>query len=453
MASVHVGRLRGADGFSRLVALKRAHPHVKEAPSLANSMRTEAWLASRLHHTNVVSILDVEDDDGDLVLVLDYVEGCTLSSLLAQTASAGTHPREMVRVILDVAAGLHAAHRAMDEDGKLLGLVHRDVSPSNVLVGTDGVARVSDFGIAKAQFEDRDRTETGVLKGKASYMAPEYVLHQRATPASDLFSLGIVAWEALTGVRLFKGATEIDTLNRVVSATVHPMAEHDPRLEPLDEVVLRALSRLPEDRQASVDELAAELAAAARKHDLLGSHHEVSKLVERQAGPEIQERRRELAKTALSFVGTLSLSSLPASPATNRDEIETKTLQTTEEQATLLIEPPAPPIAPATFRQENTPASSGREKLGWIAALGLLVLALMVLVLKTPEKSAPPPVASVPPVVSSVVIAEEPPPIEVEPDASVPRPAPVSRPVHKRTYPAAQPALMPRKAPPNPYAK
>ncbi|MBX3228973.1 MAG: protein kinase [Labilithrix sp.] len=325
MASVHVGRLRGAEGFSRLVALKRAHAHVKEDAALSDSLRSEARLASRLHHTNVVSILDVEEDEGDLVLVLDYVEGCTLSGLLARMSVLGEkHPREILRVLVDVCAGLHHAHRAVDEHGRLLGVVHRDVSPGNVLVGVDGVARVSDFGIAKALFGDRDRTETGLLKGKAAYMAPEYVLHQRADAASDLFSLGIVAWESLTTARLFKGPNEIDTLNRIVSAQVSPMAERDRALAPFDPIVLRALARLPEDRWPSVDDFGAALADAARTHDLLASHLEVGTLVERLAKDELETRRRDLARLAPSFVGDVPL--LAPDPTTLTLETDAPTL-------------------------------------------------------------------------------------------------------------------------------
>ena len=440
MASVHVGRLRGADGSSRLVALKRAHAHVKEDVSLANGMRNEARLASRLHHPNVVSVLDVEEDEGDLVLVLDYVEGCTLASLLAKMPAPRGRPREMVRVILDIAAGLHAAHQATDEDGHLLGVVHRDVSPSNVLLGTDGVARVSDFGIAKAQFAERERTETGLLKGKASYMAPEYVLHQRASPASDLFSLGIVAWEALTGTRLFKGATEIDTLERIVSATVHPMAEHDRALAPLDPVVLRALSRLPEDRQTSVDELAAELAAVARRHDLLGSHHEVSALIEAVAGAALAERRRELARTIDRT--TMAV----VAPASVHAPVGAGTL------------PKIEVVVPATFRQDDKPAATGREKLGLLGALVLLVFALLFLAMRMREgdgatpvvptatgaASAAPSMSAAPEEPSATPVTDETPAPEV--DASTPKSS--VRPAHKRT----PPALGPRRPPPDPNA-
>ena len=226
MATVALGRARGAAGFTRLVAIKRAHVHLSDE---AASMQREAALVSRLHHPNVVRVLDVVEDGAELVLVRDYVEGGSLADLVQRAADVGlearTRTRAFVRILVDVAAGLDAAHRATDDDGRKLGLVHRDVSPSNVLVGTDGVARLTDFGIAKALEASRDRTDTGRLKGKIAYMAPEYVESQHADAYGDQFALGVVAWEALAGARLFRGPTEIETLKRVVAARFPSLAE------------------------------------------------------------------------------------------------------------------------------------------------------------------------------------------------------------------------------------
>jgi len=314
MATVYVGRPVGSEGLSHLVALKRAHAYLRTDAQLVENMKLEARLASRLHHPNVVSVLDVDEIDGDLVLVLDYVEGCTLRTLLAKLEQLGERrPREIVRIILDVAAGLHAAHLATDEDGRLLGLVHRDISPSNVLVGVDGMARLSDFGIAKALFEGSDRTEAGVLKGKSSYMAPEYVLHQHANASSDLFSLAVVAWESLAHVRLFKGSSEIETFQRIVAAEIRPLSGERPELAPLDLVLAKALSRLPSDRHRSVEQFAIELEEVARRNDLVASHAEVSTLVQRVAKTELDERRQALLARAEKEAETV-VASLPMLP-------------------------------------------------------------------------------------------------------------------------------------------
>jgi serine/threonine-protein kinase len=314
VATVYVGRPVGSEGLSHLVALKRAHSYLRSDAQLVESMKLEARLASRLHHPNIIRVLDVEEIDGDLVLVLDYVEGCTLRTLHTKLEQLGERrPREIVRIILDVAAALHAAHQATDEDVRLLGLVHRNISPSNVLVGVDGISRLSDFGIAKALFEGSDRTEAGVLKGKSSDMAPEYVLHQHANAASDLFSLAVVTWEALADVRLFKGASDIETLQRVIRANIRPLSDERPELAPLDLVLAKALSRLPSGRQPSVEPFATELEEVARRNDLVATHAEVSALVQRVAKAELEDRRRAQRANADSDAETV-VASVPGLP-------------------------------------------------------------------------------------------------------------------------------------------
>jgi serine/threonine-protein kinase len=196
MATVYVGRLRGVEGFSRQVAIKRAHPHLVEDPAFRRMLIAEARLAARIHHPNVVSVQDVDEADGELLLAMDYVEGAALSSLLGAAihAERPLPPAIAVRVILDAALGLHAAHTLTDEEGHPLGLVHRDVSPHNILVGLDGVARITDFGIAKCMTSNTagTATATGVLKGKLAYMAPEYVEHGDIDARGDVFARGVV---------------------------------------------------------------------------------------------------------------------------------------------------------------------------------------------------------------------------------------------------------------------
>lgn len=396
MATVYVGRARGAVGFSRLVALKRAHSHVKNDEKLAASMKLEARLASRLHHANVVSVLDVEEDDGDLVLILDYVEGCTLRTLSVRVEERGERrPREMIRVILDVAAGLHAAHQTTDETGRLLGLVHRDVSPSNILVGVDGVARIADFGIAKAIVEGTERTETGVLKGKSSYMAPEYVMFQRASAQSDLFSLGVVAWEALAGVRLFKGPNEIETLKRVMNAETRPLSAHAPELAMLDGIFERALAREPSDRYASALEMATDLERVARAHDLVASHAEVAMLVERVARAELAERRRLLrvhagddstedAETVVAPSLNQLRSSGRAIPSVPSSALPAAGPPPSQRQGDV-VSPLIPGAAPMSVAPITVPPSSGRGAVRSSTSTGALLVST-----SSPAAGSPP---------------------------------------------------------------
>lgn len=317
MATVYVGRLRGAGGFSRTVAIKRAHAHLVEDAGFKAMLVDEARLASRLHHPNVVAVLDVEELAGELRLVMDYVEGTSLADLVAQGQKADRRlpARIAVRIALDACAGLQAAHELCDEDGRPLGLVHRDVSPHNILVGLDGVARVADFGIAK-HAEGAVSTTTGALKGKLGYMAPEYIEHGQLDARSDVFALGVVAWEALAGQKLFRGTNELDTLKLVVAALVPPLSSVASFAgKRLDGVLATALARSPEERFASAAAFANALETLARKGDLIATAAEVGAFVRELAGPALDKRRALVReRTAAARV-----------------------------DATLRIDPPAPP--------------------------------------------------------------------------------------------------------------
>jgi serine/threonine-protein kinase len=296
MATVYVGRLAGAAGFWRLVAIKRAHPHLLDDAAGVRMLVTEARLASKIHHPNVVSVQDVEELEGELLLVMDYVEGASLSALIARAEDQRTTIplRVVLRVLLDAAAGLHAAHALADDNGRALGLVHRDVSPHNVLIGIDGVARLADFGIAKVSQTGSSGagTATGALKGKVAYMAPEYVEAGEIDARSDVFALGVVAWEAITRRRLFRGNNDIETLQMVYIADVSPPSVVAPWVTPkLDAVVLKALARAPEDRYATASEFADALEAVARAESLLATPAEVTATVRELVGPILASRR------------------------------------------------------------------------------------------------------------------------------------------------------------------
>src|SRR5215472_12533797 len=195
MATVHFGRLLGHAGFSRTVAIKKLYPQYAKDPEFVSMFLDEARLAARVRHPNVVTTLDVVSTAGELLLVLEYVHGESLSRLLRATAEAGALVpwRIAAAIVSGVLHGLHAAHEAKSERGEPLDLVHRDVSPQNVTVGVDGVARVLDFGIAKAVGR-LTHTRGGLVKGKYSYMAPEQV-QGIVTRRSDVFSAAILLWE------------------------------------------------------------------------------------------------------------------------------------------------------------------------------------------------------------------------------------------------------------------
>jgi eukaryotic-like serine/threonine-protein kinase len=239
MATIHVGRLLGEKGFARTVAIKRLHPQFASDPQFRTMFLEEARLAGRIRHTNVVSVIDVVSSGNELLLVMDYVHGEVLSRLIKRAGQARIDPAIVVAIVANLLDGLHAAHETRDELGKNLDIVHRDVSPQNVVVGADGVARVLDFGIAKAAGQAQN-TQEGQLKGKLAYMAPEQ-FHGQLSRQADVYAAGIVLWEALAGRRLFLGSNEGETIGRILRGEVRPPSQYGSPVE-LDSVVLRALS-------------------------------------------------------------------------------------------------------------------------------------------------------------------------------------------------------------------
>lgn len=295
MATVYVGRLRGRHGFSRLVAIKRAHPHLVDDPELRRALIAEAKLASRLHHPNVCGVLDIDEPRDELLLVMDYVEGASLAQLvsIAQKRERPLPPAVVIRILLDVCAGLHTAHELRGDDGSPLHIVHRDVSPQNVLVGIDGLSRIADFGVAKWS-EATHATATGV-KGKFAYMAPEYIRDRRADRRADVFALGVILWEALTARRLFRAESEMETMMLVVEHKPAKVSEIDPNLpRELDDVVAKALAKDPEARYATAADLAHDLEAAARAAGLSPSQPAVTELLREFYGDVLDARKHVL---------------------------------------------------------------------------------------------------------------------------------------------------------------
>ena len=287
MATLHYGRLLGPSGFSRTVAIKRLHAHLAEDPDFVAMFLDEARLAARIHHPNVIQTLDVESSEGELFVVLDYVHGDSLSRLLqeARRVGAPATPAIIGTILFGGLEGLHAAHEARDAKGDPLELVHRDVSPHNFLVGTDGIARVLDFGVAKA----RGRAQTtrgGQLKGKLAYMAPEQ-LRGKVTRRTDVFAASVVLWEALTGRRLFEGDDEGDVINNILHEAIPSPRQYAPLMTPeLEGVVMRGLERDPARRFAT----AREMAIALEGQVTLATPIEVGAFVERIGGATLAQR-------------------------------------------------------------------------------------------------------------------------------------------------------------------
>ncbi len=310
MATVHLGRLLGQVGFARIVAIKRLHAQHARDPDFVSMFLDEARLAARIRHPNVVSTLDVVDDRGELFLVLDYVHGEALSALCRTLHESGSRvPLNIASSILvDTLLGLHAAHEAKDERGHPLGIVHRDVSPHNVLVGVDGVARIFDFGVAKAQMR-LQTTREGQLKGKMPYMAPEQLSQASITRRTDIFAAGVVLWEVLTGKRLFDADNAGAIVARILLGQVSAPSRLVPDLPPeLDQVVLRATAGAPEQRFRSAREMADALEQAVAPCRRVDVGDWVSKMAEHT----LQERTARISflESALGNAETVDASSV-----------------------------------------------------------------------------------------------------------------------------------------------
>jgi serine/threonine-protein kinase len=265
MATVFLGRVTGAKGFQRLVAIKRLHPHLESEEDFVAMFLDEARLAAKIRHPNCVATLDVEDQEG-LYIVMEYIEGDRLLGLLRHAAKTGERipPPVAVRIALDTLAGLHAAHELRDDDGELLGLVHRDVSPQNVLIGVDGVARLTDFGIAKATSR-LTVTRDGQLKGKIAYMAPEQTKRVEIDRRVDIFAMGIITWEMLTSKKLFNGESDVEVLNQLLFEPIPRLKDSAPGIPAaLDAVVMKALERDPAKRYSTALEFAEALERASK---------------------------------------------------------------------------------------------------------------------------------------------------------------------------------------------
>jgi len=260
MATVHYGRLLGAVGFSRTVAIKRLHPQFSHDPEFVSMFIDEARLATRIQHPNVAVPLDVVllEESGEVFLIMEYIHGANLAHLLRGTLAMDTTvlPSISASIMSGVLHGLHAAHEAVSELGFPLNIVHRDVSPQNIMVGVDGVARILDFGVAKAVSRCQS-TREGQVKGKLAYMAPEQIGAGDIDRRADVFAAGTVFWEALTMQRLFKADDPGAIVYKVLSAPIMPPSSLNPLVpSALDRVVMKALDRNVKTRFQTAREFA-----------------------------------------------------------------------------------------------------------------------------------------------------------------------------------------------------
>jgi eukaryotic-like serine/threonine-protein kinase len=296
MATVHLGRLMGQVGFARTVAIKRLHQNFARDPEFVSMFLDEARVAARVRHACVVPVLDVEAGDGELFLVMEYVHGESLSSLMRLLGGQPVPPAIAARIAADVLSGLHAAHNAKTERGEPLHIVHRDVSPQNVLVGADGMARVTDFGVAMA-VNRMQTTQEGQLKGKLAYMAPEQLREELVDRRSDVYAASVVLWEMLTGRRLHKGVEASATMRRILEGQMPRVSSLVASIDPvLDEIVSRGLDKDPSRRFVTAEQMAVALERRVRCEPAAA----VAAWVRSTAGASLRARERLLAEVETS---------------------------------------------------------------------------------------------------------------------------------------------------------
>jgi serine/threonine protein kinase len=262
MADVWKAKISGPGGFQRTLVIKRILPHLVEDEQFKSMFVAEARLSARLNHANIVQVFELGDVDGEFYLAMEYVRGRDLVNVVRAQLLKGLPPPGMgAFVARELCRALAYAHALTDDSGTPLRLIHRDVSPSNVMISFDGAVKLLDFGIAKALAEaNENRTVTGTLKGKFGYMSPEQVEGKEVDHRSDLFAAGVVLHEILTGKRLFKGGSDLQTIAMVRDARVEPPSLFNPAVpRELDDVCLKALARVPDDRWSGCDEMAVAL--------------------------------------------------------------------------------------------------------------------------------------------------------------------------------------------------
>jgi len=291
--------VRREGSFQRLYAVKRLRESYRDDDDFRQMFLDEARIAGLLRHPNVVSVLDVGEDRDGPYLVMDYVEGASVGALLKRLGGEQPPLSVALRIVMEVAEGLHAAHELRDSSGAPLELVHRDVSPQNVLLGVDGHARVTDFGIAKA-LGRLTKTDTGILKGKLGYMAPEQLRFEEPDRRSDIFSLGVVLFELLTAERLYRNEDGMDGARKVLNEPPPDLAEYRDDAPPeLVELCFALLAKDPTHRPQTALEVARRLEVILAEVELDGLRVEVGEYLRRHFGEEIATREAQIEEALL----------------------------------------------------------------------------------------------------------------------------------------------------------
>jgi len=295
MAVVWRAIVRGAAGFSRTVAVKRIKNEFRAIRNYIDMFVEEARVGSDLAHPNIVQVYDFcTDAEGAYYLVMEWVEGVDLGSFIRSHRIAGMSTAWPLVVAIGIGSlrGLGAAHERRRDDGTAAPVIHRDVSPHNILLGVNGVVKLTDFGLARARDRVYSLTAPGTVKGKLSYLAPEVTLGRQATPQSDIFGMGTVLWEALAQMRLFDARTDLEVFKQIRNCEIRPLDRIRPDVPPeLVAVIEKALSKNPADRHATARDMAFELAEILKGADATTD-------AQSALGANVVEARRRLVAKA-----------------------------------------------------------------------------------------------------------------------------------------------------------
>jgi eukaryotic-like serine/threonine-protein kinase len=303
MAEVWLAELRGPQGFSRELVIKRILPHLTDDENFIEMFEDEARTAGRLNHPHAVRVDEFGQADGSWYLAMEYLDGADLRELVRAAHALGEDvPLDVILQIGgDIAHALQHAHDLKDDKGRALNLIHRDVSPHNVLVTRSGMAKLVDFGIARAE-SNQVKTRTGMVKGKSGYMSPEQALGRTLDGRSDMFALAVVLYEMALQARLFQGETDLAVMRMVVACDIPALREVDPEQpRDLSEILERALERNPDDRYSDCAAFADALFGALHTHGLRGGHQVVSRWVQRMLDAEVSGKKLPSVKERAGF--------------------------------------------------------------------------------------------------------------------------------------------------------
>ncbi|WP_437725135.1 serine/threonine protein kinase [Sorangium sp. So ce861] len=401
MADVCLAVARGPAGFNKLVVLKRARAELCEDAEILAMFLDEARLAARLNHPNVVQTYEVGEDGERLFIAMEYLDGQPLSQLRARVGLTDLSLPVQVRILTDALAGLHYAHELRDFDGTPIHVVHRDASPQNIFVTYDGVIKVVDFGIAKAA-DSLSETRAGMLKGKVAYMSPEQSRGERVDRRSDVFSVGVILWEAIARRRMWKGYNDLAILGRLGLGELPDLRVAAPDVDPeLERICRKALAHAPGDRYATAVELHADLERWLRDHHHGMSAREVGAFVASRFADD-RARIQQLVEEQLRDVrwsgsyGKVAISDLPKIGAGPVSMTPTLTAPAAFSPSDAISTPPA--VSSTETGQTRRTGQTGRgerasrssRRIAAIAITFLLAAGVVTAgILRPPRRTAP----------------------------------------------------------------